>query len=313
MFIETTQIPINSITMGMKWNLHPWAHNTIPENLELSLLTTGVIHLPILLPVDEQRTKFEIVSGTRRIKFLQKNLSEQNPIVHCRILSPEISVDKILALVLEEQLYSGMEMSLAEKARFIQIANNYFSDKQIFEKFGKRLQLKISKELFKNLGTLLNGPEILLEEVHYGRLQEKLLTEILRLPEIDQRNVVHLFQTLQLGGGKQRRLFSLLRDCAYGVPTSISEFLKDQSFREIMEQDQLNAPQKFQHLSTYLEQEIHPASLRAENEFTEMAKQLKLPENYSLEHTPAFEKDEVKLSIVFKDFRDCQHYLKKNQ
>jgi hypothetical protein len=312
MFIKTSQIQLNSIDFDVNWNLHPWALDSLPESLEQSLIVSGILHPPVLLPTDEAGDRFEIVSGFRRISFIKqhKALSPATS-VDCRILAPETSPERIMSLVLEEQLYSGTVLSLAEKGRFIQIAKNYFPQNEILEKFGGRLQLKNSRELLQNLEVLLTGHQTLIEEIHHGRLQEKLLSEILRLPtENDQFSIIALFKTLHLGGGKQRRLFSLLRDAAYRIPTSISEYLKDDLVLEIVDHDQLNPPQKFQHLSNFLNQQIHPASLTAEKEFLEQVRAMNLPEDYSLQHTTAFEKDQVTLSILFENIRECQMYLK---
>ena len=50
-------------------------------------------------------------------------------------------------------------------------------------------------------------------------------------------------------------------------------------------------------------------SSMAEEVFEKQVKSLSLPENYSISHSPAFEKDEVTLSITFKKIADCEQYL----
>jgi hypothetical protein len=75
----------------------------------------------------------------------------------------------------------------------------------------------------------------------------------------------------------------------------------------------MNIPQKIDRLGCLLQQESFPSSSMAEGNFVKQVKNLRLPENYSISHSPFFEKDEITLSIGFKNFAACKQFLDRQQ
>jgi hypothetical protein len=75
----------------------------------------------------------------------------------------------------------------------------------------------------------------------------------------------------------------------------------------------MNIPQKIDHLGNKLQQDLAPSSTQAEEVFIKQVKSLQLPANHALSHSPSFEKDEITLAITFKNFAECEQYLRKQQ
>ena len=112
-----------------------------------------------------------------------------------------------------------------------------------------------------------------------------------------------------MGDGKQKKFFSLIRDIAFRKGSSITAFLQKKDIRAILDHTEMNIPQQIHHLGSLLQQEINPSSSLAEEVFAQQVKTLRLPEKYQVSHSPSFEKDEITVSITFKDFAECQQYL----
>jgi hypothetical protein len=72
----------------------------------------------------------------------------------------------------------------------------------------------------------------------------------------------------------------------------------------------LNVPLKIQHLDRILQIKIKPNSHRAEANFLEQVKDLKLAENQKITHSPSFERDTVTLLTEFASLEDCRSFLK---
>jgi hypothetical protein len=114
---------------------------------------------------------------------------------------------------------------------------------------------------------------------------------------------------LSLGAGKQRKLFSLTRDLAYRNQVSIADFLTRDDVQQILNHKDMNPPQKAQHLGNLLQEKLTPSYIEAEKNFSTYTKELKLPANFDLSHSQAFETDEIVVSITFHDHEECRQLL----
>ena len=68
----------------------------------------------------------------------------------------------------------------------------------------------------------------------------------------------------------------------------------------------MNRPQKTQQITEYLQTAHAPKSTKAQSDFQEFRQQIDLPDGTSLQHSPAFEKDEITLSLQFKNQDEFQ-------
>lgn len=298
-------IPLDAIDFTPAWNLHPWEYRVIPPELQENLALNGVIHPPLVI-ADSAQT-FAIVSGARRIEFVRRSSNPSH--IDCLVVDKEAPHSIILNLILADQSCAS-PLSLAEKARFIEIACQFLKMEDIATLFRTKLQLKNGRSVLTDVLKILQQDEEIIREIHAGRLQERMVAEILTLPEkSDRLALVQFFKGLGMGDGKQKKFFNLIRDIAFRKGSSITAFLQKEDIRAILDHAEMNVPQQIHHLGSLLQQEIHPSSSLAEGLFAQQVKTLQLPANYTISHSPSFEKDEITLSITFKNFAECQHYL----
>jgi hypothetical protein len=288
-----------------EWNLHPWEYQVLSPELQTSMGRYGILHPPLVL-ADSAKT-FAVVSGARRIKFI-KQLNDLSQ-VHCLVIDKDAPHSFILDLILTEQTSAG-PLSLAEKARFIEIACRLSASQDLLNSFLKKMQLKSGRSTISNLMKILEQDEIIIQEIHAGRMQDRMVTELLSLPEeADRQAMTLLFKSLRMGDGQQKKFFNLIRDISFREGYSISLFFKKKAVVEILDHKLMNIPQKIQHLGNLLQHAIAPTSALAEEAFIQQVKSLQLPTSHSIAHCPFFEKDDVTLSITFKNFADCARYL----
>lgn len=289
------------IDFTTEWSLHPWASAVIPDELRDSFGRVGVLHKPIL------RTKaggrFDIICGFRRLVFLVSNAKAEE--IDCLVLAQTSEPALILDILLADQDLS-QPLSLAEKARFTEICSRFFSHQEIIEGYLGRLHLPKRMATLNELQLVLSQDPLMIAEIHAGRLQEKMVAELLRLPEQSDRiAMIRLFKALAMGDGKQKKFFTLIRDISFRQGSSLAAYLQTPAILEIVRNPGLNTPQKILHLGNLLQHQLNPAYSKAESDFIKQVANLHLPACCTLSHCPSFEKDEVTLSISFKYFSDC--------
>lgn len=302
---ESRNIPLDAINFSDTWNLHPWELYSIRNDLCISFSDVGILHPPIVRARDTH--SFEVVCGFKRSLFASS--SAQTNQINCLILTEDTQPASILDIILTDQSISR-PLSLAEKARFLEISCRFLHHQEIIDIFFKRLQLDQRHSTLLKLLEILKQHPLLIAEIHNGALQNKIVMELLGLrEEADRIAMVKLFKNLSMGDGKQRKFFPLIRDLASRFETSIAAYLEKPSIQNILHHPEMNIPQKVQHLALFLFSQTNPMSAQAENEFTRKINSLQIPQNCTITHSPSFEKDEVTLSILFKDVVSCEHWL----
>lgn len=306
------QFPVESISVAdivltQEWNLHPWCMDSIPESLSSSLRHSGILHPPLLLR-DDKTGRYSIVSGIRRYKYFMEQIGEKQKI-YCSVLPKGTHPHQILGLLLEDQILNA-PLSLAEKARFLKIATRFFELDTIIREYGKRLALPHGRDIGSTILSILDEPKAVIATIHSGKLPDKLTMELLSQVQSEDRGTLFkLFIELGMGGGKQRKLYELLRDYGIRKELSIRQILEMDDIQPVMDHKKMNPPQKVQRLGEILQNLLTPAYTLAEEEFHQKTKALNLPENYTIEHSPYFEKDSVTLEIQFASLKECQKFL----
>lgn len=298
-------VPIHSLVFTDEWNLHPWECRDIFPDLDRSFALVGILHPPIVQAHKTAGT-YSIVHGFKRLSWAKRQ--DDIETVTCIILPHDLNSKIIFDVLLTDHLI-GPAISLAEKARFLVLASRFMDKKHIQSDLFSLLHLKKNTSL-SDFSKILDQNEVIIKDIHQGRLQEKMISEILKLQREDERlALVNLFRYLGLGDGKQKRLFTLIRDIAFRKNLSILDFLNKDEIQSVVNHPEMNPPQKAQYLANLLQGQLTPEYNSYTEQFERQKNQLQLPSNCSIDHVPAFEKDEVTLSITFKNFDDCKAHL----
>lgn len=307
MFLSCRSIPLDSISFSTDWNLHPWDFRSISEELQENFTENGIIHPPIVIAKSDKT--YTLVAGARRVEFLKNSIGLSS--IDCMLIADDAPDSFILKLILADQNCAA-KLSLAEKARFVEISSKFLDKEEIVTTFQTKLRLKNGPAAIPDLLKILQQDTSIIKAIHAGQIQDKMVSDILSLPEEGDRwALVQLFIALGMGDGKQKRFFTLLRDLAYREGSPIASYIKKKEIEEILNHRVMNIPQKIQHLGNLLQHELTPRSMEAESSFEKQVKELQLPAHSAISHAPYFEKDEVTLSITFKDLAVCKQYLEK--
>lgn len=294
------------ISDSLEWNLHPWAATSWSDELFSSFGQLGVLHPPYVLPRENGR--YQIISGFRRCHF--SATVANNAAIACLILPKETDNTTLLDLVLEEQR-TTRPLSLVEKARFLEICKmQNLSPEEILGRYAEKLTLRKQKATLDQLASLLKEDRLFVEGIDQGQLQEKMAGDLLLLSEpSDRLALVRLFRKLQMGDNQQKKFYTTLRDLTKRQQTPIATYLQSPEITALLDHPTMNPPQKVQHLSAYLQEQLSPEAARAEQAFQLRRRELHLPPSCSLQHSQSFESDTVDLTITFKNLSHCSAVL----
>lgn len=299
------EIPINDIQTKTIWNLRPFSLAKPSIELCSSLAVLNLIHPPIVIAAENKT--YSILSGRRRIIAFRKVFPDKKTIP-ILLLQENIGYERILQYLLTDKIYSG-HFSPMEKAYFFQLCLEHMSIKSAAQKFLPLMKEKSQPHIITKYISLCNLEPELQQSVHTEQINPKLGMELLSLSKEDRSTLHTLFRRLEFGGGKQKRLLALSKDLAGRQQTQISTLLTEKEYEAILNHPEMNLPQKGASLLTLLHSQLYPQSNGAEEDFNKRVQRMKLESSCSIEHSPAFERDEIQLHLKFATLDDLEKQL----
>lgn len=295
-------IKIEAIQPLNDWNIHPFITSQPSTKLYRSIKNIGLLHPPIVLKRSDG--SYHLICGRARLEVYQQVWPNQTMIT-ALILDEDTNIPKILACILKDQLVAN-NISLMEKAYFFEIVLKHMELEEAIDNFAPSFPEKIHAHRIQTLQLLLKLETDLQMSVHEGKLGEKTALELLKLVSQDRLTLHSIFQTLELGGGKQKRLLALSKDLAFRQDKSITDLLATSDFKEILDHPEMNHPQKVANLFSTFQKQLFPQSRAAEESFLKNVTTMNLPESCTVSHSPAFEKEEVSIVLHFKSLKDLE-------
>jgi ParB family chromosome partitioning protein len=289
--ISLVQIDPEDLT----FNLAPFGLEEISDQLRDSISRCGIIHPPLLTP--KGQGKFAIVAGRRRLLAARQVLN--NEFCDCLILPVETPPAILLTVALQDILRTRPATPL-EKAICWQKAVDFLGKDIAEEKFGP--QLELTRQLNPaRLEKILTLDSEMQESLHQGGLELKTIFKLIDLDQDDRDALFKIISKLRLSSSNQRKLVDHCLELHRRRNRQIAAILSEAECLEIINHVEANPPQKATMLMNWLTGQCYPRLTEAKKEFRSFVGQLKLPKGVTLEHTPSFEKDNLKMTIDFKD------------
>ncbi len=296
-FPALSAIPVDRITDDNHWNIHPFLGSSCPADLTESFKTAGILHPPLVHELADGR--YELIAGRRRLAA-SREIWGSTTACPCHVAPLLTGPETLLSLLVEDQSLSN-PFSVMETAHFFRIGRQYLPDDELAKLYLPRLTGKTNTSLLTRYRLLLTLEEEIQQLVHDSLIAESMAYELVKLNAVDRFSLLGIFRDFQLGGGKQKRLYSLLRDITCRQQTGIPALLQEPAARQILEHEEMNKPQKIQALMALLQEMVSPSLSTDEEQFRSVITQLKLPACCTVQHSPAFETDAVELTIRFAD------------
>ena len=265
-------------------------------------MKVGILRPPLALEGHDGR--YELLDGRQRTAIARDILGlRQYP---CFVVPATTPAQFLLTMLLESQCCTA-PLSPMEAAHFLNLSRQVpvtaehggpLPDILLPERQGGTVSRRNER--------LLQLEDSLQEMVHTLFLSEAMALELLKLETEDRQRLAALFRTFGMGGGKQKRFYSLIRDIARRNATSIAAILDQPPIRDILLHQEMNQPQKVHAMLTVLQQLASPSLSAAEELFRQRAAALDPPPDCSIQHSQSFETDDVDLTIRFRDFSQLE-------
>jgi ParB/Sulfiredoxin domain len=299
------KVDIQQIGYSDELNIHPFLSSEPPGALCSSIHNIGLLHPPVLKRIASGR--YQLICGRYRLRALERVNSSDNSIP-ALILDEHTTYPQLLQYLLEDQQFSGT-VSPMERAYFFSYCLKHIGIDSTIENFPTILGDKVQEHFIRKSLLLLDLEPELQCAVHAGKIHEKLALDLLRLDSTDRKTLHSLFQELELGEGKQKRLIALSQDLALQQGKNITGLLQEHDFATILNHTEMNQPQKAATLFSVLQKRLFPQSSSAEEDFRRCVNRMKLPSSCSLTHSQAFERDEVFVTLRFKGLAEVEKRL----
>ena len=273
----------------------------MPGALRQSILRCGLLHPPILRLGPKGR--YQIISGRKRLQITVTDLQWKN--IPCLVLDEANNNLEALAIAMEETLASR-PLTPAEQAIFLKKISKHQDNNESAISYLPLFDRKPDSRTLSRLIKLADQEKPILEALHRGEIQESTAHELSKLPFADRFSLLDLILLLGLSLNNQKKLMATCQELASRKKSTIVKILAAQEVKDILEHPNTNAPQKSAKLMALLAERLSPRLTRAEKEFRCFANGLKLPKFMRLSHSQSFERDEMSLTIDFKNREKLQ-------
>ncbi len=282
--------------------------NYLPDlhKLRSSIQDAGLIQ-PVLLR--KKPAGYQIVCGFRRLSVMKEL---ERPEVESRVFEEkEMDEFQLFSLSLQENL-TTRGFNAVEKAIALDKLIHRFqiSPTVVVKTFLPSFSLEPHEKI---LSTFLSLARMEDEIKTYVLKEEVSRSNIRRLSTLtpdDRMALLSLLSPLKLGENRLRELLTLLEETSRRNHTTVKEIAGQPEIQAVLSQEELTPSQKTERVKKILTGLRYPELNQLEKGFEKKRKELNLPPEISLHHTPFFEGKGLKIEFQFESMEEFRSILK---
>lgn len=275
---------------------------TAVETLAAAIDRLGLMHPPVLLPVD---SGYFVVCGFRRIAACRSLGLSRIP---ARLLSPGTDQPTCVQLAIADNSLQR-PLNLLETSRALNLLSGVYPDPGDLCRAAGPLGLPDNISAIHKLRRLSG----LAPEIQEGVLSNVLsLAMALELGQLETSCGIALsllFGTLKLGLNKQREILMMIQEIALRERFTVQDVLNSPELQQIAAHETWDRSQKTVHLRQYLRRRRYPSIASAENDFESMVRSLDLESGVSLIPPRDFEGPTFSFHLNFHHPDELRHRL----
>ncbi len=273
-----------------------------PEKLLDSVKEVGIRH-PISICSDIK--PYKIISGHKRVSAAIKAGLTSIPAFLVA------TMNDALVLNLKENFalrhYSDIEKGCALNKL---VAEGIHED-TIIDLYMPLLELERSKKIFHNLLLVEKISSGLQKLLHQSNIPLKTFQALFAWNNDDQKAVEEFFAATRPGANKWRDLLELVEEIARRDSISPAEVLLNEATHKSLQDKDLSRPQKFDRVHQSLQQKRYPVLSDLKKQVARALDEMKLDDKTRFKYHEAFESDEMKLELKFRDERELSQQVEK--
>jgi ParB family transcriptional regulator, chromosome partitioning protein len=265
------------------------------EDLKASIRRGGLLSPPLLRSVDAGR--LIIVSGFRRISACRELGWDR---IDARIVSSAVNDLDCCRLAIADNTNNRV-LNTIEQSVAISKLSLFFDDDQILSREVQKSGLHVNPELVKKLKKLTTLYSELLDPIISGVLSLTIALELGNLDRDAALMFLHLFETLKPTLNHQKEMLTMAREISMAGHVPIFQLIKEVIGTDMLDDRNLDRPQKIQTIRDQLQRLRYPEMVRFEKTFQERLQRLNLPESIRLIPPVNFEGTNFTLSFTFQN------------
>lgn len=306
--MKKTTISIKDIDLSDRTYI--FTFEPIISQMVRSVREIGLINPPILEQVSDQ-PKYRVVSGLKRILALKHLNRESTDAYIATNQNSEPSLDLFLINFYENISIRGL--NVIEKSIFLNKLLTKFkvTREMIIYDYLKLIEYGSNEKVLDILLPLINLEDNLKCAVVEDFLSADFAVSLLKYSHDDREAIYEFYSHLKLGKNRQKEFLRLLEDIAHIQERSIYDIIHDPAIVSILKDEILTVSQKVSKVRDVLRKLRFPKFVKAEETFSDIKKQLKLPPSIIMRPPPYFENDKFSIEIVFKNQAEFDSALKK--
>ncbi len=275
------------------------------QNLRSSIREVGLIQ-PVLLR--EKGEGYQIISGFRRISVLNElgvfevssRLFEKN----------KKDESQLFSLCLHENV-TTRGLNSVEKAIALQKLIDLFKVEPsvVIQTYLPLFHLEPNEKILNTYLSLAQMEDEVKEFVIKEEVSRSNIRKLSALSQEDRKVLIPFLLSLRLGENRLREILILLDEVSRRNRKKIAEIIDRSEIQTILSREELTPSQKTEQVKRFLLELRYPRMTELERDFERRRKDLKLPSNISLSHSPYFEGRQWRIEFRFEKIDDYRSII----
>ena len=299
---KLVSVPLSEIDLHDRltdFSLNP---NGCPEKLLDSVKEVGIRH-PI--SICSTNKPYKIISGHKRVQATIKAGLTSIP----AFFVP--TMDDALVTNLKENFALRHYSDIEKGCILNKLISEGFEEDTIIDLYMPLLELERSKKIFQDLMLVEKIGSELQKLLHRSNVPVKVFQVFFAWDNENQEAAEKFFAATRPGVNKWRDLLELIEEISRRDEISPKDIFFTSATIETLKEKSLTPPQKYDRIHQALQQKRYPVLSDLKKQVLRALDEMKLDDKTRLKYDDAFESDEMKLELKFRDERELSQQVEK--
>ena len=299
---KLVSVPLSEIDLHDRltdFSLNP---NGCPEKLLDSVKEVGIRH-PI--SICSTNKPYKIISGHKRVQATIKAGLTSIP----AFFVP--TMDDALVTNLKENFALRHYSDIEKGCILNKLISEGFEEDTIIDLYMPLLELERSKKIFQDLILVEKIGSELQKLLHRSNVPVKVFQVFFLWDNENQEAAEKFFAATRPGINKWRDLLELIEEISRRDEISPKDIFFASATIETLKDKSLTPPQKYDRVHQALQQKRYPVLSDLKKQVLRALDEMKLDDKTRLKYDDAFESDEMKLELKFRDERELSQQVEK--
>jgi len=276
--------------------------------LAQSINKVGLVNCPLV--IKNKNAGLTVIVGYRRIRALKMLGWDRIP---CGILSESDEVTPLDCLLLN--LYDNLatrKLNEVEKGMVLARLHSLVPKEEMLEIYMPLLELPSHEPTLLFFLKLEQELSVQIKEtLVQKRTSLQIAKMLLKMGSEERDHVFNFTSDLKFNINQQKQFIDNINDLAAMQNKAPYELLTEPGLRAIIENKQLNNPQRAKAILKFIRDRRFPSLVKAEKTFKKKVSCLGLPKSVNIYAPPYFEDPHYRLEVLFREGRELRDTIKR--